>query len=184
MTADAVAPPPLVLTIGHSTRSFEELLALLQRNAVTRLADVRTIPKSRRHPHFAIDALQQTLPAAGVAYEHMAGLGGLRRPAPDSINMAWRNTSFRGYADYMQTPKFVESLEALIARAEHEQVAIMCAEAVHWRCHRSLISDALIVRGLRVEHILSETSRRVHELTPFARVEGTQVTYPGQPTLL
>lgn len=168
-----------IFTVGHSTRSIEDFLAILQAHGVEQLVDVRTIPKSRRLPHFNREALATTLPAHGIAYRHMPGLGGLRHPRKDSINSAWQNASFRGYADYMQTPEFTRSLEDLIELAKQRTTAIMCAEAVPWRCHRSLIGDALVVRGIVVEDVLSATTRRAHSLTPFARVNGTGVTYPG-----
>jgi uncharacterized protein (DUF488 family) len=143
--------------------------------------DVRTIPKSRRNPQFGQDQLAASLEQHGVRYIHMPGLGGRRHARKDSINTGWKNASFRGYADYMQTPAFGESLAKLIDLAATGQAAIMCAEAVPWRCHRSLIADALAARGIQVEHILSATSRKPHTYTPFARVEGTAVTYPGLP---
>ncbi|HEV2494940.1 MAG TPA: DUF488 domain-containing protein [Terriglobia bacterium] len=177
--------PPLVLTVGHSTRSLEAFLDLLRAHGVKRLADVRTVPRSRHNPQFNRDALPDSLRAAGIRYVHMPGLGGLRHACRDSPNTGWRNASFRGYADYMQTPEFAANLEKLVKLAGQAQVAVMCAEAVPWRCHRSLIADALLARGIRVEHILSATRRQPHALTPFARVRGTSVTYPPeQPTLL
>jgi uncharacterized protein (DUF488 family) len=141
--------------------------------------DVRTIPKSRHNPQFNSDALAGSLRDAGIAYTHVPGLGGLRRARADSANAAWRNPSFRGYADYMQTPAFAEHLAEVVALAKSERIALMCAEAVPWRCHRSLIADALVARGVAVEEIVSETRRTPHKLTPFARVEGTLVTYPA-----
>jgi len=173
--------PPLVLTIGHSTRALEESLRLLDAHGVTRLVDVRTVPRSRRHPQFNKDSLPRALQNAGIAYTHMPGLGGLRHPRKDSLNLGWRNEGFRGFADYMQTPEFGKALQALITLSEKERVAIMCAEAVPWRCHRSLIADALLARGVRVEHILSLTRSQPHQLTPFAHLFGTEVTYPGLP---
>lgn len=172
---------PLILTIGHSTRSFEEFLQLLQAHGVTHLVDVRTVPRSRRNPQFNRETLPQALEPAGIAYTHLLGLGGLRRPRPDSPNTGWRNESFRGYADYMQTAEFASSLEALTNLAENDRIALMCAEAVPWRCHRSLIADALTVRGYPVEHILSPTRRQPHTLTPFAQVDGSRLTYPPSP---
>jgi uncharacterized protein (DUF488 family) len=175
----------IVYTIGHSTRPIEAFIALLQAHGVAQLADVRTIPKSRRHPHFAQESLMVSLPAAGIAYRHFPGLGGLRKPAADSPNGGWRHASFRGYADYMQTPAFAGHLAEVIELAKSERIALMCAEAVPWRCHRSLIADALVARGITVEEIVSETRRTPHKLTPFARVDGTSVTCPaidaGQP---
>ena len=169
----------LVLTIGHSTRSLESFVALLEAHEVKRLVDVRTIPRSRRNPQFNQEMLPEALRKAGVGYLHMKGLGGLRHPRADSINTAWRTPGFRGYADYMQTPEFEANLRQLIETSQKERIAIMCAEAVPWRCHRSLISDALVARGIPVEHIMTETKRQPHKFTPFARVEGTRVTYPG-----
>jgi uncharacterized protein (DUF488 family) len=154
-------------------------VGLLAANGVTHLMDVRTIPKSRHNPQFNSDALARSLLDAGIAYTHVPGLGGLRRARADSANAAWRNPSFRGYADYMQTPAFAEHLAEVIALAKSERIALMCAEAVPWRCHRSLIADALVARGVAVEEIVSETRRTPHKLTPFARVEGTLVTYPA-----
>ena len=169
----------MILTAGHSTHPIEEFLAILKAHAVEHLVDVRTIPKSRRNPHFNRESLERTLPSEGIAYTHMPGLGGLRHPRKDSINTAWRNAGFRGYADYMQTPEFDRNLRELIRMAAQSRTAIMCAEAVPWRCHRSLIGDALLARGIAVEDIMSESSRKPHEYTPFARVEGEVVTYPG-----
>jgi uncharacterized protein (DUF488 family) len=148
---------------------------------VQRLIDVRTIPQSRHNPQFGRERLSASLEGAGIHYTHMPGLGGLRRPRKDSVNTGWRNTSFRGYADYMQTPEFEENLNRCIELAKEERVALMCAESVPWRCHRSLIADALLARGVDVREISSATQARPHELTPWARVEGTQVTYPGLP---
>jgi uncharacterized protein (DUF488 family) len=170
---------PLVLTIGHSTRPIDVFTGLLESNGVKHLVDVRTIPRSRHNPQFNSDALADSLREAGIAYTHIPGLGGLRRTSPDSINGAWRNASFRGYADYMQTAEFAANLERVIEMARSERVALMCAEAVPWRCHRSLIADALLARGIDVEEIVSETRRQEHKLTPFARVDGSTVTYPA-----
>jgi uncharacterized protein (DUF488 family) len=168
----------VIFTVGHSTRTFEEFVALLTAHGVRRLADVRRIPKSRRHPHFAATSLETTLPAAGIMYRHFPGLGGLRKPRKDSRNSAWRNDSFRGYADYMETAAFQQALEELIEWAT-VPTAIMCAEAVWWQCHRQLIADALVARGFPVRHILSAALPGPHRLTDFARLEGTRVTYPG-----
>lgn len=171
---------PVVLTVGHSTRPLEEFVALLQAHSVTSLIDVRTVPRSRHNPQFNRDELQVALDAAGIGYVHAAGLGGFRRTHQGSVNMGWRNVSFRGFADYMQTMEFAENLAGLIERARQERIALMCAEAVPWRCHRSLIADALVVRGIRVEEIISKTRRQVHALTPFAKVDGAAITYPLQ----
>jgi uncharacterized protein (DUF488 family) len=169
----------IVYTIGHSTRSIEDFIALLRTHGVTQLADVRTIPKSRRHPHFAREALSESLRAAGISYRHVPGLGGLRRPAPDSSNGGWRHAGFRGYADYMQTPAFAAALDDLIVWSNDGRTAVMCAEAVWWQCHRQLIADALVARGIESRHIMSEKAAASHELTSFARVDGRTVTYPG-----
>lgn len=170
--------PSVVLTVGHSTRSLDEFLHLLAAHSVKRLVDVRTVPRSRHNPQFNRDTLPGALGAAGIHYAHEAGLGGFRRTHSGSPNMGWRNASFRGFADYMQTPEFADSLAGLIAVASLERVALMCAEAVPWRCHRSLIADALVVHGVHVEEILTGTRRQVHALTPFARVDGLVLTYP------
>ena len=175
------ARPRVVLTIGHSTRSLEELLGLLEAHGVERLADVRTIPRSRHNPQFNREGLAGQLRRAGIEYTHMPVLGGLRHARPDSPNQGWRNASFRGFADYMQTPEFETGLEVLIEAAACARTVIMCAEAVPWRCHRSLIADALFARGIRVEHILSATRAEPHALTAFATLEGTRVTYPPEP---
>ena len=169
-----------VLTIGHSTHALEEFIGLLQAHGVNTVADVRTIPRSRRNPQFSQDTLPQALKAAGIAYLHLPGLGGLRHAHADSPNMAWRNASFRGFADYMQTAEYVQNIERLIELIGQAHVALMCAEAVPWRCHRSLIADSLTVRGIAVEHIMSKTHRQPHKLTPWAHVDGTRITYPAE----
>lgn len=155
-------------------------MELLSGHAIGRLGDVRTIPRSRRYPHFNRETLPGTLEAAGLAYAHLPGLGGLRHPRPDSVNTAWRNAGFRGYADHMQTPEFARNLQALIELAGQGRTAVMCAEAVPWRCHRSLLADALVARGVVVRHILTPERAEPHTLTPSARVEGTRVTYPAR----
>jgi uncharacterized protein (DUF488 family) len=172
-----------IFTIGHSTRSLEEFVALLRAARVTVLADIRTIPKSRRNPQFGQDELRRALRSRRIRYVHIPALGGLRRARPDSPNTGWRNASFRGFADYMMTDAFEAGLAELRGLAEQGRtVAVMCAEAVPWRCHRSLVADALTVRGVRVEHIMGSGAARPHRLTPFARVEGTRLTYPaGEP---
>ena len=172
-------PQPVVLTIGHSTRPLAEFIALLAAHSVSRLIDVRTVPRSRHNPQFNSDTFPAALEVAGIHYEHAAGLGGFRRAGPESPNLGWRNASFRGYADYMQTAEFAQNLASLMELAKQEQIAIMCAEAVPWRCHRSLIADALVVHGLRAEEIISRTRCQIHALTPFAEVSGTAITYPG-----
>jgi len=173
-----------VYTIGHSTRPTAEFVALLDAHGVRKLVDVRTIPRSRHNPQFNTDALAATLAAAGIGYVHMPSLGGLRRPKPDSINAGWRNVSFRGYADYMQTSAFAAAIDELIGIASSQPTAIMCAEAVPWRCHRSLVADALLVRGVRAVEIVSATRTTPHALTSFARVAGTEITYPAKGLLL
>jgi uncharacterized protein (DUF488 family) len=167
-----------VFTIGHSTRPIDDFIALLAAHRVARLVDVRTIPRSRTNPQFNKDTLPKSLRRAKISYTHMTELGGLRKPKADSPNAGWRNLSFRGYADYMQTPEFAAALKNLIDCAQSEQIAIMCAEAVPWRCHRSLIADALIVRGILAEEIVSKSKRALHKLTSFAKVRGTKITYP------
>ncbi|HEX5070972.1 MAG TPA: DUF488 domain-containing protein [Vicinamibacterales bacterium] len=169
----------MILTLGHSTRPIEAFLSLLGAHHVAVLGDVRTVPRSRHNPQFDQAALAASLSSAGIEYRHMPALGGLRKPRPDSVNTAWKNASFRGYADYMQTPGFEQALESLIALAADRVVAIMCAEAVPWRCHRSLIADALLARGLAPREIVSEKSTRAHKLTAWARVEHGRVMYPG-----
>lgn len=168
-----------VLTVGHSTRTTKEFETLLIAHGVKQLADVRTIPRSRHNPQFNGDRLPRSLQRVGIRYRHMAELGGLRHARCDSINTAWRNASFRGFADYMQTPEFKTALDQLIRLAEMRRTAIMCAEAVPWRCHRSLIADALVARGIHVAEITSGTHTRPHILTAWARVVRKQVTYPA-----
>jgi len=167
-----------IFTVGHSTRSIEAFLDLLQAQGVKRVIDVRTIPRSRHNPQFNRETLPQMLRQAGIGYTHLPELGGLRHARQDSANMGWRNTSFRGYADYMQTPEFEVGLDTLMTAGEREPIVVMCAEAVPWRCHRSLIADALSIRGIPVEHILSATRTQPHTLTPFAQVQGMLITYP------
>jgi uncharacterized protein (DUF488 family) len=171
-------PQSVIYTVGHSTRPAADFIALITAHGVTALADVRTVPRSRHNPQFNAEALAASLGAAGVAYRPFQGLGGFRRAHADSPNAGWRNASFRGYADYMHTPEFAEQLAALMTLAARQTVAIMCAEAVPWRCHRSLIADALVVRDVRAEEIVSETRTQLHKLTPFAHVDGTTITYP------
>lgn len=147
---------------------------------LSRVIDVRTVPRSRHNPQFNKASLPGSLKKAGLKYVHMPKLGGLRHAQRDSLNVGWKNASFRGYADYMQTPEFEQSLEELIQLANQDRIALMCAEAVPWRCHRSLIADALLVRGIRTENIMGPTRRQVHTLTPFAKVRGTTITYPTE----
>jgi uncharacterized protein (DUF488 family) len=171
--------PPTVLTIGHSTRTIEEFVRLLKAHGATCVVDVRSLPRSRHNPQFNRDALRASLAIADIAYTHLEGLGGLRRPRPDSVNTGWKNASFRGFADHMQTQEFEASLERLIEIAHEERVAIMCAEAVPWRCHRSLIADALVACGISTEHILRETRRDSHTLRSFVKRRGLCITYPA-----
>ncbi len=169
---------PRILTIGHSTRPVEQFIAMLRAQAVGTLVDVRTVPRSRHNPQFNADTLAAALAAAGIGYAQAAGLGGFRRAQGGEANAGWRNAAFRGYADYMQTPAFAAELAGLIERARHERIALMCAEAVPWRCHRSLIADALTVRGIPVAEIVGPDHLRRHSLTPFAHVDGLTITYP------
>lgn len=167
-----------IYTLGHSTRSFEELLSLLRGFGVSVLADIRTIPRSRRNPQFDTSRLAESLPPEGVQYVHLPRLGGLRRPRKDSINEGWQNASFRGFADYMSTVSFEQGLADLYALTFRGRVTLMCAEAVPWRCHRSLVADVLTVRGAEVEHITGPVRSFRHRLTSFAQVHGSRVTYP------
>jgi uncharacterized protein (DUF488 family) len=169
-----------IYTVGHSTRPIDELISLLNAYGIKQLVDIRTVPKSRHNPQFMQDALGNSLPEAGIEYVYMKVLGGLRPRTPDSPNMGWHNESFRNYADYMQTDEFASALDCLIDESKIKLTTIMCAEAVPWRCHRSLVGDALLVRGIKVIDILSETSSREHVLTPFAKVDGTHITYPPE----
>jgi uncharacterized protein (DUF488 family) len=167
-------------TIGHSTRSLNELVEVLRSFGVRSLVDIRTVPRSRHTPQFNREALSRRLPRRRIRYRHLPGLGGLRKPRADSPNTAWRNASFRGFADYMETPEFAASLRELRALArEAGPVAVMCAEAVPWRCHRSLVADALVARGDEVLHIMGRAKAHPHTLTPWARVEDGRVSYPG-----
>ena len=168
-----------IYTIGHSTHPIEEFIRILERYKIRQLVDVRTVPGSRHNPQFSKEALERSIPAAGIAYVHMPELGGLRKGSKESINDGWHNASFRNYADYMQTESFDEGIEKLIRFAGRKTSAIMCAEAVPWRCHRSLIGDALMVRGIEVVDIIGEASSQAHRMTPFAKVEGLRVTYPA-----
>jgi uncharacterized protein (DUF488 family) len=170
----------VVFTVGHSTRPIGEFLALLEAHGVRLLVDVRTVPRSRHNPQFNQDALRTALRRTRIGYRHMKGLGGLRHPQKDSPNGAWRNASFRGFADYMQTPEFTSNLERLMDLASKRATAIMCAEAVPWRCHRSLIGDALLVRGTRVEELSSLSTTRAHTMTPWAKVRGRRILYPPE----
>ena len=173
-----IKPKCTVTTIGHSTRAWKDFLEILRAHRVKRVIDVRSIPRSRHNPQFNRETLRAKLRSARIGYVHLRKLGGLRRARRDSSNMGWRNASFRGFADYMQTPEFDEGLRRLIKLARQKRSALMCAEAVPWRCHRSLIADALLVRGIRVEHIMSAKALREHSLTSFGRVRGHRITYP------
>jgi uncharacterized protein (DUF488 family) len=170
---------PALLTIGHSTRTWKAFLDLLRAHRVERVIDVRSVPRSRHNPQFNRETLSKKLRAARIGYVHLRKLGGLRHARRDSTNLGWRNTSFRGFADYMQTSEFEAGLLRLLKLAGQKRSAIMCAEAVPWRCHRSLIADALTVRGIRVDDIMSMKHAQVHSLIPFARVQGDRITYPA-----
>ncbi len=173
-------PEGSIFTLGHSTLPIERFIAVLRAYGIELVVDVRTVPRSRHNPQFNSDALAQSLAGEGIDYRHMPDLGGLRKPRAGSPNTGWRNASFRGYADHMQSEAFAAALMRLIDLSREQRLAMMCAEAVPWRCHRSLIADALVVRGLPVVEILSPGTHRMHELTPFASVEGTRLTYPPE----
>jgi uncharacterized protein (DUF488 family) len=166
-----------IFTIGHSTRSLDEFIALLRSNGIGRVLDIRTVPRSRHNPQFNRETLGPALRKLGIGYTHLKKLGGLRRALPDSRNRGWHNASFRGFADHMQTPEFEAGLSRAIRLAETKTTALMCAEALPWRCHRSLVADALTVRGFAVQDIINASPPRVHGLTPFARVRGRRITY-------
>ena len=167
-----------IYTIGHSTRTLDELVTLLHEHGVTRLADIRRFPGSRRHPHFSREALEQSLPTHGIDYHHFEDLGGRRKPAEDSPNAAWENDQFRGYADYMLTPEFRAAIERLLDG--DKATAVMCAEAVPWRCHRNLLSDDLVRRGIEVVHITGPRASNPHKLSKMARIDGDRVIYPPE----
>jgi len=169
-----------MLTIGHSNRALAELIAMLRAHGVEALVDIRTVPKSRHNPQFNTEAMPAPLAEAGIEYIHLPALGGLRHARKDSTNTGWKNLSFRGYADYMQTPEFAAGIDQLLAIDARKKAAVMCAEAVPWRCHRSLVADALTARGVPVWHIMSAEKKNPHKLTSFARVEDGRVTYPGE----
>ena len=179
MLTSAVTKELVVCTVGHSTRPLATFLALLETNDIGVVLDVRTIPRSRHNPQFNFDSLPGFLSAAAIHYKHLPELGGLRKTHVNSPNTGWRNLSFRGYADYMQTPEFEHGVEQVVKLAQQNRCALMCAEAVPWRCHRSLIADALTVRGVRVEDIIATTGRRLHVLTPWAKVDVLGITYPA-----
>jgi uncharacterized protein (DUF488 family) len=170
----------VVMTVGHSTRTSREFIQLLKVHQVQRLVDVRTVPRSRHNPQFNRSVLSPALHSSRFHYTYMPGLGGFRHARRDSPNAGWHNASFRGFADYMQTTAFRENLEELVKLAKSEQIAIMCAEAVPWRCHRSLIADALLARGIEVREITSATRTQLHTLTPWGKISGKQVTYPAE----
>ncbi|MEA2336622.1 MAG: hypothetical protein QOE82_629 [Thermoanaerobaculia bacterium] len=170
----------MIHTIGHSTRSLDETVALLREHDIQLLADIRRYPGSKRYPHFASEAMATWLPEHGVAYVHMPELGGRRKPLPDSPNTAWRNEQFRAYADYMATGEFRDAVDKLLSLAESQRVTIMCAEAVPWRCHRNLVADDLTRRGIDVIHIIGSGATKVHAINPLAQVEGDHLVYPGE----
>ncbi len=174
----AVRQDLTIYTVGHSTHTLEEFVEMLKAYKITLLVDVRTIPRSRHNPQFNKENLPPALKPYNIKYLSMQGIGGLRHPKKDSVNMAWENSSFRGYADFMQTKEFTENLLKLVVMAKENCLAIMCAEALPWRCHRNLISDALAVRHIKVLHIISKTDTLTHQLNEMAHVEGTKITYP------
>lgn len=167
-----------IYTIGHSTRPIEEFIDLLKSHSITQLIDIRTIPGSRHNPQYGQAELRDSLKNAGIKYKYLKSLGGLRPASKDSVNDAWHNKSFRNYADYMQTEEFSDGLQVLMKLSKNTETAIMCAEAVPWRCHRSLISDALIIRKIPVHEIIGKGDAFAHKLTPFAVVDGTKIIYP------
>jgi uncharacterized protein (DUF488 family) len=169
----------VIYTVGHSNRTADAFVELLEVHGIRQIADIRTTPYSRRHPHFGKDALEHALDARGIGYRHFPELGGRRRPRADSANTAWQHPGFRGYADYMQTGEFEDGLVRLLEFTKPHATALMCAESVWWQCHRRLLSDALTVRGIAVRHILSSAAPKPHELSEFAMVDGIRVTYPG-----
>jgi len=177
---DRAEMPLTVLTVGHSTRTSEDFIRLLQVHGVTRVVDVRAIPRSRHNPQFDQELLSRSLKEAGIGYTHMPGLGGLRHTTRNSLNLGWRNESFRGFADYMQTSSFARGLRELLRSARKERIVLMCAEAVPWACHRSLIADALVARGIRTRHIMSPSHEEPHTLNSFAKVRGLLVSYPAE----
>ncbi len=179
MTQTDASDGTVIYTVGHSTLLISDFVDLLKAHGIDLVADVRSIPGSRRNPQFNREALSASLRRAGIAYVHLGALGGFRRPSKDSVNTGWRNSAFRGYADHMSTPEFAAGFDELVSAAREKTVAVMCSEAVPWRCHRSLIGDALLSRGFRVLDILGRDEVRPHELTPFAEVRGDRITYPA-----
>ena len=182
-SSSSTSHPLTIFTIGHSTHPIDEFIALLKTYGIEQLVDVRTVPKSRHVPQFNSEALAEALGKQGIGYIHLKALGGLRHAKKESVNIGWRNASFRGYADYMSSEEFAKGVDRLIGLAKTKRTVIMCAEAVPWRCHRSLIGDALLARGITVEDIMSATSVRPHKLTEFAKVDGQQITYPADKNL-
>jgi uncharacterized protein (DUF488 family) len=176
---DAPATPLVIYSIGHSTHTADAFLALLQAHSVRQLADIRSLPHSRRHPQFSRDALDAFLAANGIRYRHFPQLGGLRKPITDSVNSAWRHPCFRGYADHMQTAGFRTSIQELEVFALSGPTVVMCAEALWWQCHRRLLADALLVRSVIVRHILSAAAPKPHELSEFGRAHMGEVMYTG-----
>jgi uncharacterized protein (DUF488 family) len=176
--------PHRVFTIGHSTRPLSLFVSILQSLGIDLVVDIRTIPRSRHNPQFNKETLPDSLARFGIGYLHVAGLGGLRKAHPDSLNRGWRNASFRGFADYMQTDEFRSNLKEFIELSADHSLVLMCAETLPWRCHRSLVADALLMRGVEVRHVFKEGVYQEHRLTPWAQVQGMQVTYPEsvQPT--
>ena len=172
--------PLTILTVGHSNRSLDAFLAILKAHGVECLADVRTIPRSRHNPQFNAETLEKSLSMAGIVYTRLPRLGGLRKPRKDSRNLAWRNDSFRGYADYMETTEFEKGIGELLALARDRRTAILCAEALYYRCHRSLISDALVCRGVETVHLMDARKSAGHRLTPFVKIEDGRPTYPAE----
>jgi uncharacterized protein (DUF488 family) len=170
--------PHRVFTIGHSTRSLSLFVSILQPLGIDLVVDIRTVPRSRHNPQFNKETLPDSLTQFGIGYLHVAGLGGLRKAHPDSLNRGWRNASFRGFADYMRTDEFRSNLKELIELSADHNLVLMCAETLPWRCHRSLVADALLVRGVEVRHILKERVYQEHRLTPWAQVQGMEITYP------
>ena len=177
MLIGVTAEELVVCTVGHSTRPLNSFLTLLKFNDIGLVLDVRTVPRSRHHPQFNLDSLPNNLATVDIHHTHMSHFEGLRKTCVDSPNTGWRNLSFRGYADHMQTPEFEHGVKQVVELAMHERCVLMCAEAVPWRCHRSLIADALTVRGVRVEDIIAAKGRKLHVLTPWAKIDGLAITY-------
>jgi uncharacterized protein (DUF488 family) len=173
--------PPVIYTVGHSTRELPAFLELLRGRGIKQVVDVRSVPRSRKNPQYNAETLPPALRASGIRYVHLPGLGGLRHAVRGSINTGWRNASFRGFADYMQGAQFEKGLEQLVEVGSACPTAVMCAEAVPWRCHRSLIADALTVRGVRVMHILGAGQALKHTMTSFAQIKGMRISYPKGP---